>query len=101
MRNLSVWIVLTLIASAGGLAEIHYKSLQEGDRKVVRLTPLYERQNAVARMTLGLERYRRLSGSFHKESNAEIVATKEKLRKELSDGIARLERLDPTSDDRA
>src|SRR4051794_13268120 len=101
MKNITVWIVLLVVLSVGAISTVHWRGIEESDRKVSRLQPIYERHGIIDQMLLNLEKYRRTSSLFRKMTQSEIEGGKEHLRSGFSRNLSQLDRLDPTSNEKA
>jgi signal transduction histidine kinase len=100
MKNVSIWIVLLVALSTGGVCAVHWKGIEDSDRRISRVQPIYERQGLVDAMTLDLEKYRRTSSIFRKMEPSEMAQTKAHLRAAFSKDITALDQLEATADER-
>jgi signal transduction histidine kinase len=100
LKKFSFWIVFVLIASVGAMVFIHREALQGLHQKTAKIHPLYQRQKILDSLTLSLERYRRMSASFRKFSSDDLAEVKNKLKNSFSEGVAQLDQLDPTPEER-
>lgn len=100
MKNVSTWIVLLVALSVGGVCAVHWSGIEESNRRVARIQPVYARQPLVDSMTLALEKYRRSSSLFRKVEPAEMAAVKEHLRSAFTRDLAALDQLDSTLEER-
>lgn len=101
IKKFSFWIVVVLMLSIGSVVGIHWKSLQGIHQRVAWVQPLYQRQKIVSHLSLSLERYRQMSSIFRKLAPEDMAKTKEKLRSAFLDGVAQLDQLSPTSEERS
>jgi signal transduction histidine kinase len=101
MKNVTVWIGALVVLSVGAVSTVHWKGIQESDRKVSQVQPVYERQPIIDRMTLDLEKYRRTSAIFRKMEPGEIAGVKDKLRAGFSKSLASLDLLQSTPEEKA
>lgn len=98
-KKFSFWVVLALIASMGCVVLIHWITLQEVHQKTAVFQVLSERQRVLDSLSLSLEKYRRLSGSFRKLNTEELDGIKNQLRLDFKKGSEALDRLDPVLED--
>ncbi len=99
-KKFSFWIVFVLVASIGSMAFIHWNTIRELHQKTAGIQPLYQRQKAIDALSLSLERYRRMSASFRKLQASELTEIKNRLRLSFSNGVRRLDQLDPSSEEK-
>lgn len=88
------------MGSIASMAFIHWKTLQGLQQRTAWVQPLYQRQKVLDSLSLSLERYRRLSTSFRKLAPDEVADIKEKLRNAFNTGVAKLDQLDPTPEEK-
>lgn len=100
-KSYALWVVIAVIACISVMATLHIRSIQESDRRVAALRPLYERLGVVDSLTLALERYRRESGTFRKLGNADIDKIKDHLSGSVDQGLNTLDGLNPNTDELA
>src|SRR3954466_2057331 len=100
IRKLTVFVILVILASIGGMIYVHQKSLDEPRKKLLQMDTLQRRQTSLADMSVALERYRRQSSSFRKMTDEQIEQAKTDLRTTIRDGLAQFDKLDPTPAER-
>ena len=100
IKKFSFWMVIVLVGSIGSMVFIHWNTIWELQQRTTHIQPLYQRQKTVDQLTLNLERYRRMSGSFRKLSPGEVADIKSRLKSAFVENVARLDQLDPTAEEK-
>jgi signal transduction histidine kinase len=101
MRRIPLAILVAVTLALVSMVLIHRQSIDQYQKKQTRIELLQGRQGELRDMSVGLEKYRRLSANFRKMTPMEIDAAHEQLRKSLREGIEKLQQLDPTADETA
>lgn len=100
LKKFQIWVVLGLLVAIGSATAIHWKAMEEMRQRTTQVLPLYQRLKTLENLSLSLEKYRRTTSSFRNFSPSEILEVKADLVKKFDDGIADLDRLEPTIADR-
>lgn len=94
------FIFLTLLGCVASVLWIHGRELAGIRRKAEQLKVLIERQRIPDRLVARAEKYRRQSAGFRFLPAAELAMTQARFKGELLEGIARLDALSPTPQER-
>lgn len=101
LKNLATYLVLVLVLAVGAMVGLHGMEIRSLQSKGAQIEVYAQREGIASRMILELEKYRRLSKDFRKLSEAEIEKTKDKLVGSVTQGVAALEKLSPTAEEKA
>ncbi len=101
MKKSTIGAVAALFAAMGAMAAVNWLQAHETQARMAELQRLGERRAESASMRIALESFRGRSVSFWRMSPGEIAGVKSELRSRLADGIGRLQRLEPSAEDRA
>jgi signal transduction histidine kinase len=99
LKNLATYLVLTLVLSIGAIVGLHGLEVRNLQAEGAQIEIFAQRQAVASNLILDLERYRRGAKDFRKLSNAEIDKVKDRLSDAVAMGVAKLERLQPTSEE--
>jgi signal transduction histidine kinase len=101
LKNLVVFFVAVLVLSVGAMVGLHGMEIRSLQQKGALIEVYAQREGIASRMILDMERYRRLSKDFRKLSDAEIEKSKDRLVDGIKQGVATLDKLSPTNDEKA
>jgi signal transduction histidine kinase len=89
-----------LMLSVGAMVGLHGVEIRSLQSKGAQIETFAQREGIANHLILEMEKYRRQSKDFRKLSNAEIEKTKDRLVDTVSEGVARLDKLAPTGEEK-
>jgi signal transduction histidine kinase len=99
MKKFSLLILLAVTAALSAMVFLHRQSVQQHDRLRAHVELLQQRQSPLRDMSVGLEKYRRMSAHFRKMTPVEMDQAKESLRRAITAGASEIEKLDPNAEE--
>jgi len=99
MKKFMLIVVATASAAIAATGIVHFRAIEAVRSTSAQADTAHLRRDVLGDLTVQLERYRRMSGSFRKLSPDEVVGAKNALRRSFRDALDKLEPESPSSED--
>lgn len=100
LKKLITSLVLGFFVSIGLIIGVHWLDNKKVENRLVSLKNLAEKQVLTSHLMVEFERYRRVSSGFKHATAEEAREARDRLKTEVNRGIALMNELEPTPEDR-